>query len=63
MTLSEELTALTDEAVAKSGGNAVVAASLAIEHYEKHLSQHYDIYPTDTPLTMKEDPCLTDSRG
>ena len=62
MTKGEEITAIKIQAV-EEGRFPREVADLAIEHYEKHLSQHYDIYPKDTPLTMKKDPCLTDSRG
>jgi|ETNvirome_6_1000_1030641.scaffolds.fasta_scaffold387121_2 hypothetical protein len=55
MTKGEEITAIKIQAV-EEGRFPREVADLAIEHYEKHLSQHYDIYPKDTPLTMKKDP-------
>jgi|TARA_R110000824_G_scaffold233768_4_gene422118 hypothetical protein len=62
MTKSEEIAALVTEA-AREGSYPTDVANLAIQKFMEWEKKHYDIYPKDTPLTMKEDPCLTDSRG
>jgi len=55
MTKSEEITAIKIQAV-EEGRFPREVADLAIQKFMEWEKKHYDIYPKDTPLTMKEDP-------